>query len=277
VDLRIYMNQGLKRKSGFTLIELLVVIAIIAILAGILLPTLAAAKKRAQVIKCRTEITSLVTAIEQYHQTYGRYPTSKDTRTKGIDPNNPEFADFTYGTFGTAQVPPGTDPNSSISKVPNGAIKILNAGPNGYETNNSEVMAILMNVKDWVNKASGNPENPQGQPFFSPKQTDSRTQPGLGSDGVMRDVWGNPYIISMDMNYDNVTRDGFYKLQDVSSTPGTPPKGINGAFLNGASATSWDFRQSVLVWSLGPDGAASTSQKATEGMNKDNVLSWSSK
>jgi len=29
-----------------------------------------------------------------------------------------------------------------------------------------------------------------------------------------------------------------------------------------------------MVWSLGPDGKADPNVKATQGVNKDNVLSW---
>ena len=53
-------------RRGFTLIELLVVISIIALLVGILLPALSAARRTAQGLVCQTHMKNLSTAFMAY-------------------------------------------------------------------------------------------------------------------------------------------------------------------------------------------------------------------
>ncbi|MGO8926537.1 MAG: type II secretion system protein [Limisphaerales bacterium] len=270
---------------GFTLVELLVVISIIAILAALLLPVLSRVKVKAQVQKAHVETASIANAIHTYEADYSKFPVSSVGALTAMSEATRLGEDFTYGTAGVTCVGPrGPNPVGQGFSKPGGGYQSI-AAPGNYQTNNAEVMAALLDVEYWPNAPTvptinvGYVKNPQKTTYLPAHMSGDNKSSGVGQDGIYRDPWGNPYIITVDLNYDDKARDAFYRLPVVSADQtdhiNNPKRGLNGLIPRVVSgSTFYEANGPVMVWSAGPDKLIDNGAAATAGANKDNVLSW---
>jgi len=262
------------------------VIAIIAILAAMLLPVLAHVKLVAYKKQTQIQVNDIATAIQAYDSAYGRFPISPAAQAAASTAGS----DITYcGTYTNAAGfwPPSTSPGPGV------------ASTCVYANGNADVISTLMDFTNYPDSFYGGStintnyqKNPQKTQFLNAKMSSwdphmagaGTPSPRVGNDLVYRDIWGNPFIISMDANYDGQCQDAFYGLSKVSNQTANSPQGFNG-LINPVDPTgandNYRFHGTVMVWSMGPYGPATPAASsfdptmpANAPANKSHIASW---
>ena len=211
-------------EHAFTQAETLIVVGLIVILVIFLTPPGPSVKTNAKKKIAQSEEYNLVAAIDQFYAEFGHLPASSNA---GVAAGT---NDFTFGTV--YHTPHGTGRLSLLT--------IDTVGEYSYQNYNSEVIAILRDDNFWpeTNRGGQHIYNTHQTPFFSARMAADTNSPGIGPDNVFRDPWGNPYIVTLDLNGDHkcydATLDRLYQLETPKPTH---PLRIPG---------------NAIVWSLGP-------------------------
>src|SRR5687768_17522439 len=74
------VRSKISRYAGFTLVELLVVVGIVALLIGLMMPSLSAARIESRRLQCASKLRNVAHALELYASLHnGRYPPNDTT------------------------------------------------------------------------------------------------------------------------------------------------------------------------------------------------------
>jgi len=212
---------------------LVVVTLIIATLAALTMTAASGVLDRAKRIQAKNDLTQIVTAVNAFYTEYGKYPVVSTITN-----------DAFYGTLPTG-VP-----------LPTGC---TNAGTND----------ILFNILRGIDATN----NPRAIVFLSPNAARNTTPPkggisqSAGTVGQYMDVWGSPYAIVIDSDYNN---------QIGTANPYSDTDGSAGPTPLRLGAIAYSYGKNCK---LGGGAAASSTFVAESGIagqfkGSSDVLSW---
>ncbi|HYO11063.1 MAG TPA: prepilin-type N-terminal cleavage/methylation domain-containing protein [Tepidisphaeraceae bacterium] len=187
-----------KRTLGFTLVELLVVIGIIAVLVGILLPSLSKARASAQSLACKSNLRQLVLATHLFANEHGGHlphaSNNGSNRMKGWNTRLGKSWEFSEPMWGWEQATMKyMNKNKGVFLCPGDTSDIVrytwnDTMPNLPDKPDSDNVAASYRMNFSNASYEGNTGDYNTTEFITPKLTQIRTQDqaivfmdGLGS------------------------------------------------------------------------------------------------
>jgi len=240
-----HMNP-IRTRSGFTLIELLTVIAIIAILMGLLLPAVNAAKNAARKAQAKNDETQFVTAVKAFYTDYGTYPVDPAITTSNTN-------DIEYGDIAGGDKYHNQDVVNVLRADTTAGDTLTVSGSSPIYVNTRQV--VYLDVPLVKNNSA--PKAGLG--------TGTETGIADGKGGEWYDPWGAPYIVAIDANYDGYidNQPGIVLLQYTTGS-------VNYIQYGGGNA----LQTGCVAGSFGLDGVQGSVANPKNFTSSDDVLSW---
>ncbi|HEY5895377.1 MAG TPA: type II secretion system protein [Chthoniobacterales bacterium] len=207
---------SLSCRGAFTLVELLTVMAIIAILMGILFPTIGSALESAKKTQAKNDELQLVNAIKTYYTEYGKYP---------------------YDSAGAAP----TDDTKTLTGATLAPVLAELRAKNTAATSINPRKIVFLEIPDAKNLGQANKER---------GGMATATDGGTAGAPVWLDPWGKSYSLVIDYDYGNSVPNpyGAPATGNAGSDPVSTAAIVYSVGRDGIKATNVKGSDDVISW-----------------------------